>query len=87
MRQIAAADGYLAAHIRVIVAAGKRGLVHLVPQAAQGRHENIFKRRVVDAQVFNGDARGAQALIENAPGLARILRQKIQAGLQIAARP
>ena len=60
--EILAADGDLAAEVLVAVMPRKRGVVHLVPEAAQCGDEGVFECRIVNVNVVDRKTCGVHAL-------------------------
>src|SRR5262245_7149566 len=73
------ADRDQSAQPAVIMAARERWLMRLLSQSAQGRDEDIFEGRLVNANLFDSQPGGAQSPFQNASRFLRVANEKVKA--------
>src|SRR5215472_13030054 len=79
LAQLACANSDLAAQMAVVVTAGKRSFVFLLPQVAQGRDESVLQRGLVDTDLFDGKLFLSKFLFDYALGRLGIPGQQVDA--------
>src|SRR5215469_12510008 len=77
LAQLACADSDLTAQMAVVVTAGKRSFMFLLPQVAQGRDKSVLQRGLIDTDLFDGKLFLLKSLFDRARGRLRIPGQQV----------